>query len=610
MSVSMLMQESKNKGDQLLNEKLQPDYFGVEKVQTYIGSMNPENATEDIYAKIQLFEGSNTTLQFVGDHYYEKGSKRREVVGKIKAGVAIYFDKPIFEHKPREMIRFGSNEYAVLNPLDKDTYSMTIGKERVYSVLGIGSEIKHKGELSARLVDITTDSKAVLEIIKDDDVVGQIHMAEGQTYTYVNTNTGEELIIHAYKNTPGFDTGSKYSEIAIVDDVYKLTNNQILDQEANDINRYTKVFFGHDFDINHISSRWQGVEQANMIFLYPEDAFNNKIMGKGDEIDMPTILSTSLVYEGLNDTLKHKTIIENAGRVNLYMGDGQSMEKVLMGFSIEDASIEVRTEGGRFDVNNVYIDPETKKIYARLDESKYHEFENMNIKANPDEPNTGIMEVRFEDYDKKIHPSIRDVEMVMTISEVSRPELENSVSLARGEIIIPIIAKNGEYRFKTSDISTGYSYYKDIGAESPVAYVPLLITNRGTEITSVDTTTMTINITEVIGTGRWRFKNNYKEEDPTKVQEKQMNEQVNILLYPNPTDGILNLDIILPETSETTVEIFDEAGNRVMYPIQEQKHMAGAQEMRFDLSDLQSGTYFLKVSQRGWSEVSGFSLVK
>lgn len=631
----VIMMQEKNKGDQLLSDKLQEDYFGVGNVQTYIGSMSLENPIEDIYAKIQLQEGSNTTLQFIGDHYYEDGSNYREVVGKVKAGVAVYFDKPINQYEPREEVQFGSNKYVVLDPLDADTYSMTIGKERVYSTMSIGDEISYKGELSARLADVADDGKAIIEIMKEESVVGQVQIENDQTHTYVNPSTGEELKLHLYKSAPGIDMGAKWAELAIVDDIYKLTNNEMLDQEANSIDRHTKVYFGHDFDINHINSRYQGVEQADMIFLYPEDAFHGVRMTAGDEIDMPTILDASLVYEGLeHDRDKGDGLpinIDSENNVELNLGDGETFQGDLIRFgtgSMDDWRIQmfVDDKDSEYEhkiLEDMFIDPKTKTIYARHEsDDRYRAYtdEDIVIKTLGNYPNNpeNKLELQLLDYEKSKYPSMRDVAMVINISETSRPELEAphppELSFAMGEIVIPVMEKSDGYRFKNSDSSTSYAYYKGIGAGDYNAYVAPMITDRGSRFENVDIKNVNLSIWNTIRTGNWQFKDNYKEEDPTTVKEgvDQQQEQSTLLLYPNPASAIVNLDVLLPETGETNVEVFDEAGNRVLHPIQNQRHMKGPQEMRIDVdaAKLPSGTYFVKVSQRGWSEVTQLKVAK
>lgn len=81
-------------------------------------------------------------------------------------------------------------------------------------------------------------------------------------------------------------------------------------------------------------------------------------------------------------------------------------------------------------------------------------------------------------------------------------------------------------------------------------------------------------------------------EDPTTVNEQAS--QTFVSVYPNPGEGVFNLAVSGLNGSEVSSEVYDVAGRRVMSA--EYGSQSGLFQTSIDLSDLESGTYFIAVT--------------
>ena len=66
-------------------------------------------------------------------------------------------------------------------------------------------------------------------------------------------------------------------------------------------------------------------------------------------------------------------------------------------------------------------------------------------------------------------------------------------------------------------------------------------------------------------------------------------------MFPNPNDGVFNLQFDLPEKAETTIRIFSAAG-RLLYQ-SNLGEFSGDFQDRIDISNNPIGTYFLQIMQ-------------
>ena len=79
--------------------------------------------------------------------------------------------------------------------------------------------------------------------------------------------------------------------------------------------------------------------------------------------------------------------------------------------------------------------------------------------------------------------------------------------------------------------------------------------------------------------------------------------------YPNPFNPSTSISYILPKDSFVTLEIFNSLGQRVEQLVSTQQS-AGKYVIKFDGSNMSSGTYFYKLTTPSFSETKKMSLIK
>ena len=96
---------------------------------------------------------------------------------------------------------------------------------------------------------------------------------------------------------------------------------------------------------------------------------------------------------------------------------------------------------------------------------------------------------------------------------------------------------------------------------------------------------------------------------PPKMAEASSFEQMEISLYPNPTNGFFNLliDATDMENGDVTIEIFNLVGQTI-YSHTEQ--MQGQRLHAIDLSNNPAGQYLVKVKMNGEVRTATLSLIK
>lgn len=84
---------------------------------------------------------------------------------------------------------------------------------------------------------------------------------------------------------------------------------------------------------------------------------------------------------------------------------------------------------------------------------------------------------------------------------------------------------------------------------------------------------------------------------PTGIKDIASNAS-GITLYPNPTDNIATVSMKLSKDASVTIRLFDINGKEALEAVQA-KLKAGSQQVSFNTSTLQSGTYFVQINTGG-----------
>jgi hypothetical protein len=72
-----------------------------------------------------------------------------------------------------------------------------------------------------------------------------------------------------------------------------------------------------------------------------------------------------------------------------------------------------------------------------------------------------------------------------------------------------------------------------------------------------------------------------------------------ISFFPNPSDGILNLNFNLQSSGDLSIVLYDSNGSKVF--IEERKNFSGHYTNTIDISEHADGTYYLQIMQGGKS---------
>ena len=93
------------------------------------------------------------------------------------------------------------------------------------------------------------------------------------------------------------------------------------------------------------------------------------------------------------------------------------------------------------------------------------------------------------------------------------------------------------------------------------------------------------------------------------VAEVKSNNTINAQVFPNPTNGITQVDFNLSSTSNVTVEVIDLVGKKVM-DVREGAFATGSHSVYFDATNLNNGIYFVRILSSEGSSTQKFVVSK
>ncbi len=93
------------------------------------------------------------------------------------------------------------------------------------------------------------------------------------------------------------------------------------------------------------------------------------------------------------------------------------------------------------------------------------------------------------------------------------------------------------------------------------------------------------------------------------VLEKNINNNFNLELFPNPTQNITNVSYEMSQSSDLTIDVVNMIGKTVMN-ISNSFENTGKHEFQFKTGSLGNGLYFLRINSIDGSQVVKFSVVR
>ncbi|VVB57561.1 Uncharacterised protein [uncultured archaeon] len=189
--------------------------------------------------------------------------------------------------------------------------TIKLAKEADYRIISIGDEID-AGTFKVRLADISVavgadnTHPAILDVLdSNDQVVGQIQVTPGDTYTYTQSSTGSSIKVHVYQTAGGLTLSAKWAEIAIYTDEIKLEDGKRYNDASSDDANWQNVYASLLWKTRDGSATNGQPNSLREIVLYVDDISNymggDSRMKAGDSIVFPKANSVyRLTYNGLD----------------------------------------------------------------------------------------------------------------------------------------------------------------------------------------------------------------------------------------------------------------------------------------------------------------------
>ncbi|MEM4348633.1 MAG: S-layer protein [Candidatus Anstonellaceae archaeon] len=180
-----------------------------------------------------------------------------------------------------------------------------LAKEAKYGIINVGQSLD-AGNFKVKLADIsvatgaTNEHPAIIDILDaNDQVVGQITVNEGETYSYTQPGTSNTIKIHVYKTAPGFTLSAKWAEMAIYTDEITLKNNARYNLASSSDPNYKDLEVSLLWKNRDATTNSSRADHLRSIVLYQYQNFN--ALKSGDVYNFPKAdPKFKLTYQGLD----------------------------------------------------------------------------------------------------------------------------------------------------------------------------------------------------------------------------------------------------------------------------------------------------------------------
>lgn len=262
-----------------------------------------------------------------------------------------------------------------------------LAKEADYRIVSIGETID-AGTFKVRLADISVavgaanTHPAIIDMLdSNDQVIGQIQVTPGDTYTFTQSSTGSQVKVHVYQTAGGLTLSAKWAEIAIYTDEIKLTDGHIYNDASSSDPKWGYVYAQLLWKTKDWTSSNTAPNSLREIVLYVSDVQGymdqNDRMKAGDSIVFPLKDPVyRLTYNGLDlaDTEKSSLRFDvvNSGRISVANSDNcNTLNGTWSGTFIHITSDTDSAFGGsssdalgQYRAKDFYVDPMGNFTYS------------------------------------------------------------------------------------------------------------------------------------------------------------------------------------------------------------------------------------------------------
>ncbi|MEM4555074.1 MAG: S-layer protein [Candidatus Anstonellaceae archaeon] len=407
---------------------------------------------------------------------------------------------------------------------------------------------------------------AIIDILDaNDQVIGQIKVNEKDTYTYVQPGTSNTIKIHVYKTAPGLTLNAKWAEMAIFSDEIVLKDGKEIDQKNKEY-KVSLLWKNKDWPgaTNTVHADQNKSDSLRQIVIYDTETFSGNKYKPGDVYNFPkTNPKFKLTYQGLDlsDADYEPVSITALSTIsNLRVATTEGASASCGASSNDDYKytakfIEVKASSnafggsgalGSYQVDRIYIDPigvtttnstspngiqaysnhtlyPTKispKVFFKPSGFDCWLWSNLTVNNSNLDPTDEQYMVKFETVGEQssAYGAIylgTDTAAVSQFAEgylIIREDAgkNNTSTTSKVYTLLPfnmsaVAGNNNPFRFKAQDSSTPDVFYKGIFDSNPTSFEPKLVTERGSQVTSVSTSSASFKAAKKVGMPTFQF---------------------------------------------------------------------------------------------------------
>ncbi|VVB57048.1 Uncharacterised protein [uncultured archaeon] len=246
-----------------------------------------------------------------------------------------------------------------------------IAKEKDYRIVRQGDITQGGDGYGYALADVDPGTgAAVLDVQYLGKAIGQISVKPGQTYTYVDANSGKTLKFHVYTAGDGTSSSEKWAEVAILQEEHVLEDGHRFDNvDSNDLNwKEWYVAAGTGGMKKNTIMGYSTIDfSSNTISIYVDDVANasggESRFVKGKSIQMP--LDYVLRCDGMVNDWKTDIAIGTANYTSIRLEDGSTVQGNFIKLSAEKSGFFYDT-GTQSRASEIFVDPLNGKVYGTV----------------------------------------------------------------------------------------------------------------------------------------------------------------------------------------------------------------------------------------------------